>query len=157
MSTYLRCTYVPDGGIQCDNWVKVEVETDSLTKCPLHLNHISPLLKQENKQTYIDIRNDAAKLCHDMSLDELELHIAGLELVIEQERAKLMSARSVKGDKLDKLSEEEREVRRKIKTERKEKPETTKRVTIKSDPIKFFMQTYNISEIEAMKKLGLSD
>ena len=149
---YVRCNYVPDGGQQCDHWITPG------PRCPLHINHVSASAASNgiNTQSYLEIRNSEAQLCYQMSLEELDAHIAKLEGVIEQEKAKSQSARAVRADKIDKLSEEEREVRRKIKTEQKEKKASEpKKVTIKSDPIRFFMQTYNISEAAAKLKLGI--
>jgi len=154
---YTRCAYIPDGGQQCDNWFKRQTDNRAMEFCPLHEGMISPTLaaKDVNKQTYIEIRNAEVTLCASMTFEELDAHIAELERVIEVEKAKLYSSRGVRADKLDKLSEEEREVRRKIRVEKQEEAKLPKKPTIKNDPIKFFMATFNITEEEAKRKLGL--
>lgn len=162
MSTnYTRCDYIPDGGLQCENWIPNTVGLPQ--KCPLHLGLVSAssASNNENKSSYIEVRNNEAKLCYEMDLVQLDEHIRNLEQVIETEKARAYSARAVRADKLDKLSDEERQVRRELhkqmqanKAQESKEPKI-KKVTLASDPIKFFMQTYKITEAEAKIKLGL--
>jgi hypothetical protein len=86
----------------------------------------------EQKQSYIDKSNDERAFAAEMSLDQLDDHIATLQFQFEEARRALFSARAVRQDKLDKLTEDERRERRKIeiakevkiKVPREPKPKT---------------------------------
>jgi hypothetical protein len=152
---YHRCEYPPDvnGGRECEVWFPSEEGR----LCIMHRNSAGPELAhldESLKSEYIRLRNEQSVLCHKMSLDELDIHIAGIEKVIENERTKLLAARAKRSDKLQLLSDEEREERRKIKyvpngegRERikKETKAEKLKATIKSDPVGYFMESLNFS------------
>lgn len=156
-NSYTRCRYIPDSGIQCETWFRRDPENNPSYLCPLHINQISPKLaaQDENKTPYLEIRNKEAQSCYAMTLTELDAHINGLERILEEQKAKVHAARAVRVDKIDKLTEEERDVRRKIRTERNESSLKPKKATIKTDPIRYMMQTHNLSEAAAKKLLGM--
>lgn len=163
---YFRCAYIADNNLQCDVWFKTDTNE---TLCPIHVNAINPKLARddENKrQTYLEQRNGEAKKCHEMTLDELALHIAEMENVLAEQKAKLMTARAVKSDKESLLSDLEREERRKIKTPKvdengqvtaKKAKSTTPKLSLKSDPIAYIMAQYKCDRPGAMKILGLDN
>ena len=155
---YRRCEYPPNinGGRECENWFPSEEGR----LCILHRSSAGPELAhldESLKSEYIRIRNEQSVICHTMTLDELDQHIAGIEKVIENERTKLLAARAKRSDKLQLLSDEEREERRKIKYVRPERENGAKRetkaeklkATIKSDPVGYFMESLNFSRESA--------
>jgi hypothetical protein len=153
---YRRCCYINDQGLQCETWF--EANTDSKL-CAPHSEIISPSSNghsNEAKIKYIDLVNEQGALCAKMSLDELDIHIAGLEKLLEEEKARLYAARAKRTQKLDDLSEEERKVRRAIKVTRsvEEKEKKPKKATLASDPVKYMMQKFNLTEDQAKKMLG---
>lgn len=145
-NAYHRCEYPPDlnGGRECEVWYPSE--EGSL--CVLHRGTVSVSLinaDESLKGEYIRIRNEQAAQCHQMTLEQLDEHIAGIEKVIENERTKLLTARAKRSAKLQDLSDEERAERRKIKyvgSDERPKKETKAeklKATIKSDPVQYFM------------------
>ena len=136
---YKRCSYI-SSGIQCDNW-----HNDASTKyCVNHRALVSDngSVPVEVKDRYIDVVNEERAQCAAMSLDALDEHIAGIEKLIEAEKAKFYTARAIRIEKLDSLTEEERKARRAITLDRevkKEKP-TALQSSVKS-MIKSLMST----------------
>lgn len=107
--TYFPCAYTdPLSSIPCGQFFPEDATKSHF--CPAH--RTTPEVT-ENKELYIDVRNGEMKYCHQMTLDELEVHIAGIETQIAELKAKYFAARGVRGDKLDKMTEEERVERRK--------------------------------------------
>ena len=148
MSDYVRCHFIPDTGEQCELWFLPDVPNQ--THCPVHLHAAS---MQVNKDSYIEALNGQRKICAAMTIDELEIHIAGIETLIENQRANLLTARATKRDKLDELDEDERKERRKIQltvnAEGQMKVEKVpyspknprNRTSMKKDPIEHLMKT----------------
>lgn len=114
--SYTKCQYESaDTKVECDVWYSSEEDQKF---CILHRNTINASLAAAgiNKESYIEHRDKKAKFCYEMSLDELDKHISEIERIIELEKSNLMTARAVRADKIEKLTDDEREVRRRIKT-----------------------------------------
>lgn len=116
-NSFVRCQYIDHTGRECETWYPARDEENTL--CPTHRGVISitaqPVPNGDTKAEYIALRNDEITLCAAMDFDALDAHIAMLEREMETLRAKTLSARGVRADKLDKLSEAERAERRKIR------------------------------------------
>lgn len=167
--SYRRCRYFDPEGIECDTWFPfTEVESLATAEdirqyyCVNHRDVVSTDLAANgvNKATYIEKRKIEETLCFKMTLDELDAHIAGIEVIIEQEKLKAMTARAVKRQKIEDLTEDEREERRKIKTPRQVDPDKVKKspgVTLKSNPLKYMIQKNGLSRENAISMLGLTE
>lgn len=169
-----RCIYLDERGQQCDIWFPA---VDSNKICPTHRGIISPgSLSPENTPRYIDLVNDERKYCYhfldgttqaqpqklifefkdDLEgtvYEKLDVHIAFLEKVIEDMKTRLHSARDVKSEKLDALSEAERVELRKIKVSKAINPERAK--SFKSDPVGNLMKKQGMSKEDATDMLSL--
>ena len=151
MSTpYRRCIYMAENGLQCETWFPAISDTKI---CDVHSGVVTPA--EASKVKYIDLANEERAACHKMSFEELDIHIAELEKVLENQKTRLYSARATRIEKLDNLSEEERKELRKIKIDRMVKEPTVKKATIKSDPIKYLMQTKKMSEQESRDMMSM--
>lgn len=109
------------------------------------------------KTQYIDFVNAQRTACVDMSDDELDTHIAGLESTLAEIRAKMLTARAVRAEKLDKLTEDERAERRKVKFERVVSAERAKKpakTSLAKDPILYFMEKHGLSREQATALMG---
>lgn len=158
-----RCAHVSETGQECEIWFSLgDDETKRL--CPIHSGEVSPeqaTKHEETRSLYITRRKEQEVLCANMSLDELDEHIAKIEVVIEEEKMRLLTARATKSNKLDLLSEAERAERRKIKTSRPEGSEPAKPrkpksdiPTLKSDPVRYMMLKHGFTEEQAKRMLG---
>jgi hypothetical protein len=171
-----RCFYLDERGQQCDTWFTA-IDTNKL--CPAHRKIISPnKFSEENNPKYIDLVNDERKYCyhflsgesqnqsqeliHEFKDDEtgtvfekLDTHIAFIEKVIEDMKARLHSARAVKAEKLDDLSEEERKELRKIKIDKSFKLLKVKTPSLKSDPIGHLIKKQGMSKQDASDLLSM--
>jgi hypothetical protein len=172
-----RCIYLDERGTQCDTWFKA---VDSNKLCEVHRNILSSNdhINEENKAKYIDLVNDERAYCYhfldgeaqcqkqdlifqfkdDESgtiFDKLDSHIAFIEKVIEDMKARLHSARAAKSEALDSLTEEERVERRKVKIDKAFKPEKTKAPSLKSDPIGHLVKKNNMSKQDASDLLSM--
>lgn len=167
---FFRCQYTDDSGMQCEKWFDAAKKPDpTLIKfCPDHDGIIGEKLAADPdvKERYIDLVNGHRKIVAEMNIDEIDEHIAGLEKLIEAERTKLLTSRAVRAEKIDKLTDEEREVRRSIKLERAKNPEKkssraskvqtiSNKPTIKSDPVGYLMANYGFTREQAESQLGV--
>lgn len=161
MPSFTRCRYVSDTGLECEKWFQ---PTDSMNNgqeprhCELHRGMISERTSpnDESKQRFIDLKNEEIKLCIGMSIEELDTHIAGIEKQIELLRMRTMSARSVRVDKIDKLTDEERKERQKIRVQNpatNDKPKA--KTSIKKDPIQHLMDKFGMSREQALKMMEM--
>jgi hypothetical protein len=133
---YTRCQYISPLGKECDEWY----EKDGIKFCPKFHRNIPSV--NGDKQRFIDIQNAERALCVHMTYEQLEAHIKGIESTIETflqtEKTKLFSARAMREEMLEKLSEEERAKLRKIKVPREVKePKNPKADKAKSLAEKF--------------------
>ncbi len=168
-----RCCYLDERGQQCETWFPA---VDANKLCPAHREIISPSQNGlDSKVKYIDLVNDQRKYCYHFLdglaqeqrqelifefkddqegsiYDKLDTHIAFLEKVIEDLKARLHSARAVKTEKLDNLSEEQRAELRKIKIEQFKEPKKEKIPTFKGDPVAHLAQSRGLS-VESAKDL----
>src|SRR5271166_1217104 len=153
---YRRCFYIADTGIQCETWFEA---VDNNKLCEAHRQIISPNGKNEDiKVKYIDLVNDERKYCYhfldgtsqnqsqaliyefkdDLEgsvFEKLDQHIGFIEKVIEDLRARLHSARAVRSEKLDELSDDQRKELRKHRIEKAVDNVTDKPKSFKKDPV----------------------
>lgn len=162
MSTpYRRCFYMDERGSQCEEWFPA---VDDTKLCKMHQEIASPGSRngetEENKIKYIDLVNDERKYCYHFAdgasqhqtqdlifqfkddtdgtvFEKIDRHLAFLDKVIEDLKARRQTARAVRGEKMDALSEEQRKELRKIKIEKAVAAVEPKKTTIKSDPVGF--------------------
>jgi len=175
---YRRCCYLSPEGHQCEEWFPA---IDSNKLCKAHREIISPSEKNgnlESKVKYIDLVNDERKYCYHFqdgtaqcqsqtliyefkddedgtAFDKLDAHQAFLDKVIADLKARAQTASSVKREKLDSLSEEQRAELRKIKIEKFKEPKKEKVPTFKGDPIAHLAQARGLSQEDAKELLTL--
>ena len=170
-----RCCHLDERGQQCDSWFPA---VDKSKLCPLHSQSVRTNGRVENTPLYIDLVNDERSYCYhfldgteqkqektlifefkdDESgtvFDKLDSHIAFLEKVIEDVKARLHEARAVKSEKLDELTEDQREERRKVKIDKAFKPSATKTASFKSDPIAHLTKKQGMSASDANDLLNM--
>jgi|SRR5882724_5022926 len=170
---YRRCIYLSETGLQCESYFEA---LDDNKLCPSHREVNSPSAKNgitdEQKVRYIDLVNDERKYCYhfldgtsqnqDQELifqfkddesgtvfEKLDRHIAFLEKVLEDVKARHQSSRAVRAEKLNNLTEEERKELRKIKIE-KATTEKTKSVSFKKDPIANLAKTSKLIDAKSL-------
>jgi hypothetical protein len=173
-----RCHYIDNRGIQCDTWFDA---VDSRKLCPAHAEIITPGKNgnEESKVKYIDLVNDERKYCYHFLngesqnqsqklifeftddaegsvFEKLDNHIAFIEKVLEDMKARLHSARAVKSEKLDELSEEERKKLREHKIARATTEPQEKKASFKKDPIAS-LGKHGISADKAKMMLEIDD
>lgn len=102
---------------------------------------------------YIDARNAEIKYCHEMTIDELDIHIAMIETQIAELKVKFYSARGVRGDKIEKLSDTERAARREWKAANVNEP---KAKTVKSkDPVTHLGSKLGVNKADAKDLMNM--
>jgi hypothetical protein len=98
-------------GQECDEWFQV----DGGKFCPKYHRESSIT---DNKENFISLMNSERELCYRLSNENLEIHIreieARIEAFVQTERTKLASARAVRAERYEKMSEDERKELRKI-------------------------------------------
>src|SRR6266568_5244032 len=140
MTPRRRCSYLDNHGQQCDNWFPA---VDSSKLCPAHEGILvnNGRLNEQETPRYIDLVNDQREYCYHFKdgsaqnqtqtlifeykddqdgtkHEKLDAHIAFIEKVIEDLKARYQSSRAVKLEALDALSEAERKELRKIKIDK---------------------------------------
>lgn len=108
---YIRCTHIDSNGMQCEDWFEMNAATKA-SLCSAHLNNTAPSLSI-SKPRFIDLQNNELALCHKMTFDELELHVANLDKQLEELKQRTSVAKSVRRVRADDLSEDERKKRTK--------------------------------------------
>ena len=180
---YRRCFYIDERGEQCDSWFAAEeLGRDTGKLCARHRDNlnINGRINEETKIKYIDLVNDERTYCyhflsgiaqeqkqtliHEFAddiegtiFDKIDQHISFLEKVIEDTKARLHSARAVRTEKLDELSEEERKKLRAIKIDKAARNEEkkTKVPSFKSDPVAFLASKNRMSKSKARDLLSM--
>lgn len=146
--SFTRCRYVSDDGLECEKWFQPTPEMNSGKDprfCELHRGIVSPstiTTTDNTKSQYIEVRNQEVALVVDMTLEQIDAHIAGLEKQLELLKTRVISSRAVRADKIEKLTDEERAARKKIHVERpatNDKPKAAKPASIKKDPVAALM------------------
>lgn len=182
---YRRCFYLDDRGQQCDAWFPA-VDDNKLCG-PDKNNHralinVNGHINEPETPKYIDLVNDERRYCyhfldgtsqnqsqtliHEFKDDQdgtifekLDSHIAFIEKIIEDMKARLHSARAVRAEKLDELSEEERKHLRTLKIDKqvREKVEKQKLPSFKVDPIGFLSKKNSMSKTDASALLEMDE
>ncbi len=166
MIDYIRCHYInSENAIQCESWHSV-ADGDM---CPVHRGMVSAVLAANgiNKDEYLSARNVAATSLRERltGLDAqaqcnlIDAHIAGIEKIIEEQKALSLTARAIRAEVIEGMSEEDRQVRRNMKIPRSEPKVKTSSPRVKGTPdemLKAFMAKYPSMSLEAAKDmLGL--
>lgn len=129
---YLPCQFVsPVSGVQCNSWYPSEEDKHF---CIVHRGTISASLAghEIEKETFINRSRESAQPLIDAiknlspveSLEYLDVHIAGIERIIEEKKLEAMSARAIRQGQFEKLSENERKRLRAIPNPVREKRES---------------------------------
>jgi hypothetical protein len=165
MIDYIRCHYLDaSNGIQCESWHS-KADGDM---CPVHHGMVSSVLAANgiNKEEYLDARKAAETSLRDKIVGRspqeqcniIDEHIAKLERVIEEQKLLSLTARAIRSEVIEGMSEDDRQIRRQMKVAVKEKA-ATKSPRIKGTPdemLKAFMAKYPKMSIETAKDmLGL--
>ena len=172
-----RCIHLDERGSQCETWFPA---TDDNRLCEMHREIASPGKRngesKEQNVKFMDLLNDERVYCYHFQngesqnqdkelifqfkddkdgskIDKIDRRIAFLESVLTDIKTRFSSARAVRGEALDALTEEERKERRKIKIE-KAVTETRQKITatMKTDPIGY-LANKGISRDNAKKFL----
>lgn len=138
--SYSQCRYESDGH-QCQSWFPRDEDEPYI--CPVHSGILDPsiaIVSEETKTIYIERVNEIRKFVSAMTLDEIAEHRAHLEHKLEELRTEIQTTRQVEREKLNDLSESERDERRKIflpkKPEKQQKlnQPKVKAPSLKKDP-----------------------
>jgi len=123
---YIRCHYVSDDSIECASWFP----RGEGNLCIIHRGTVSSALAANghNKEQYIGARKEAelslrAKLEGKSSQEActiLDAHIAGIERIIEEQKLLALTARALRSEVIEGLSDEERQIRRRMKVPKSE-------------------------------------
>lgn len=154
-----RCYYMNEQGLQCETWFPVKHDDSKL--CDVHRNVATTNGTQEQKVLYINLVNEERAICYKMSPEELDAHIAQLEKVLEETKAKILQSKAVRKENYDKLTEEERKELRKIRVDHEVKkslvPEREKAPSFKKDPIANLMQSKGFSKEDARDLMSMDE
>jgi hypothetical protein len=135
-TSYTRCQYIADDDRQCEVWYRAN--EDQLNQhCPMHAGILPRRLAttdEGSKSAYIEVRNVELILVKDMTLEQLDSHIAELEKQIENLRARVLTSRGKRADLIEGLDEEARKARRAIRSPKvtSEKPKSASGGKIKT-------------------------
>lgn len=161
---YIRCHYVSDDSIECASWFP----RGEGNLCIVHRGIVSSTLAANghNKEQYIGARKEA-----ELSLREringktpqescgiLDAHIAGIEKIIEEQKLLALTARALRSEVIEGLSDEERQIRRRMKVPKSEAKvkSSGKLIGTDEDKIKKLMSKHSgMTEAGARMLLGL--
>jgi activator of HSP90 ATPase len=115
---YDRCQHISPQGVECNEWFQIQ---DNEKYCPFHLEQHTPtdqqtsIIPELTPETHKDRWNRIAATCYEMSMDELEAHLKereeNLQRVLQYHNTELSAIRAVKGDRIQKMSAQERRAR----------------------------------------------
>jgi len=161
---YIRCHYVSDDSIECASWFP----RGEGNLCIVHRGTISTSLASNghNKAEYIGARKDAELSLRDKIKDKtaqescniLDAHIAGIEKIIEEQKLLALTARALRSEVIEGLSDEERQIRRRMKVPKSEtvKKSSGKIIGTNEEKIAKLMSKHpGMTEIGAKMLLGL--
>lgn len=165
MIDYIRCHYVSADSIQCESWHS-RADGDM---CPVHRGIVSTVLASNghSKDEYISARKAAEvslrEKIHGLNAQEqcnvIDAHIAGIEKIIEEQKTLALTARAIRSEVIEGMSETDRQLRRLMKVPRAEKSDKPRKQKISGTPqemlAKFMSQNPKMSESVARELLGL--
>jgi len=166
MIDYIRCHYInSENGIQCESWHSV-ADGDM---CPVHVGMVSSVLAANgiNRDEYISARKVAETslrarlqgLDAQAQCNLIDAHIAGIEKIIEEQKLLSLTARAIRSEVIEGMSEEDRQIRRNMKVPKSESVKRTSNPRVKGTPdemLKAFMAKYPSMTMEGAKEmLGL--
>jgi hypothetical protein len=152
--------------VECQSWFP----SQEGTLCIIHrgVNTAALAANGVNKEKFIEETNDEQKNLRDLVAGKtpveacslLDAHIAKLEKIIEEQKNKYFSARAIRAEVIEGLSEEERQVRRRTKVtvsssnEVKEKKSSKKMVSMSKDEmVQAMLKKYPALGLDGVKKL----
>lgn len=161
---YIRCHFISDARIQCESWHS-RADGDF---CPVHKGAISTKSASNgiNKDEYIDARKATEKSLREKiqglnaqeSCNLIDEHISRIEKVIEEQKLISLTARAIRSEIIEGMSEGDRQIRRLAKVgPPKEKKETKKRLTGSPAEMlsKFMANNPKMTEAVAKELLGM--
>lgn len=129
---YIRCHYVSDDSIECASWFP----RGEGNLCIVHRGTISSALAANghNKEQYIGARKEIETSLREKingktaqeSCGILDAHIASIEKIIEEQKLLALTARALRSEVIEGLSDEERQIRRRMKVPKSETAEKRK-------------------------------
>jgi hypothetical protein len=142
-NNYIRCLYIGLDSIQCETWFLVDANTKPIPKyCTEHNNGADA---SQNKNNFINQYNEVINQCSNMTLIELDHHIASIEAKISVLKTELTATRGIRASKIEKLTDAERVERRKYVVPKNDTLEKTRVVSMKKDPVKHLTGKLNIT------------
>lgn len=166
MNTYRRCHFInSENNVQCESWFASHDNSGNL--CPVHIGFVGTTLASNgiNKAEYIDARHVAEKSLREkligldaqQSCNLLDAHISSIERIIEEQKTLSLTARAIRSEVIEGMSETDRQARRLMRVPKSERVEKAPR--IKGTPeemLSAFMKKYPSMTLEgAREMLGL--
>jgi hypothetical protein len=159
---YIRCHYTSPEGIECASWFP----RGEGNLCIVHRGIVSTSLASNGiaKEEYIGARKEAETslrarlqgLDSQAQCNLLDAHIAGIEKIIEEQKTLALTARAIRSEVIEGLSEDERQIRRRMKVPISEKKSTKKIQGTPEQMIEAFRSKWPNMTVEAAKAmLGL--
>ncbi len=162
---YFRCAFTSGDGTECQSWfpshegtlciIHRQVNSFKLAANGVHKSElISELTDEQKSLRELIAGKDAVEACH-----ILDAHIAKIEKIIEAEKNKYFSARAIRAEIIEGLSEEERQVRRRAKVELRPESEKSERKSKKltsmtqDEAIQAMLKKYPSLGLDGVKKL----
>ena len=129
---YIRCHYVSEDKIECASWFP----RGEGNLCLVHRGTISTSMAANgiNKDAYLGARKEVELSLREKisgktpqeSCNILDAHIAGIEKIIEEQKLLALTARALRSEVIEGLSDEERQIRRRMKVPKSETAEKRK-------------------------------
>ena len=165
MIDYIRCHFInSENNVQCESW---HSKGDG-DMCPVHIGFVSSTLAANGiaKDEYISARKDIEQslrarlsgLDEQASCNLLDAHIAGIEKIIEEQKIISLTARAIRSEMIEGMSESDRQIRRNMKVPKsaESKPKTVRIKGSPEDMLKAFMVKYPSMTLDGAKEmLGL--
>lgn len=167
---YIRCHYCAPTGIECEIWFLKAGENDVL--CPIHKGStlsVANVSNGNNKQEFYAHRDrvveplvTATAGMNDVeALSYIDKHVAELEAKIAELKLEAMHARALAQGRSERLSDDERKARQKIKVESSRPVKVAKKSAGKlsrmspEGMVQELMKRHGLDESGAKKLLGI--
>lgn len=123
---YIRCHYVSDDSIECASWFprgegNLCIVHRGMVSTSLAANgHNKPEYISKVKEVELSLRAKLDGKTTQESCSILDAHIAGIERIIEEQKLLALTARALRSEVIEGLSDEERQIRRRMKVPKSE-------------------------------------
>lgn len=163
---YIRCHYVSEDSNECASWFP----RGEGNLCIIHRGMMSTSLAANgyNKPEYLSARKEVELSLRSRlegknaqeSCSILDEHIAGIERIIEEQKLLALTARALRSEVIEGLSDEERQIRRRMKVSSPNKTETKSKTgkikgTNEEMIAKLMARHSGMTEVGAKMLLGL--